>query len=1027
MVSALCANLFVAALSGYSLYHGRQQAELRAQVRTQNIAQAVDLSLSHSIEKIDLALRAITDEFERQIATGGIDPQQVAFYLERYQQRLPEVEAIRVANADGRVVFGKGLDPSAGISWADRDYFNYLRAHPDGGLQISKPRMGRVAKTYIVGFARRYNHPDGSFAGVVSAPVSVDYLSGSLASFDLGRNGAIILRDADLGLVGRHPAQTSGPLSEIGNKAVSKELIKLAASGVSSATYYTRVAADNKERIATFRRLPSASMVVLATMASDDYLADWYAEVHKTAAWLAGFVLLSMLVGFFVLYLLRRMAEESLRNKLYLKHAGDGVHVLDAQGNVVQASNRFCEMLGYERDEVIGMNVTQWDARWSAEEVLGMMLPKYLKMPGTSAFETQHRRKDGSLIDVEVTVCGIVIDGKPMLYAASRDIGERKRSEAAERRQRESLASLNRISAFSHLPQAEQLQQALALGAAHLGLEFGIVSHIVDDAYVVVAQVSPPETLHNGQTFPFGKTYCQITIEQEGVVAIAEMGRSPYLGHPCYQAFQLEAYIGAPVLVRDEVFGTVNFSSPNPYRRGFDDGDREFVGLLARWVGSVIERSEAQASLAASEQRLRAIIDNEPECVKVVDSAGKLLQMNRAGLAMLEATSVEAVNASGLISFIADAHRQAFLDLSQRVLQGESGVLEFEVVGQCGTRRWLETHAAPLRDAEGKVVSLLAVTRDTTGRRHAESELRLAASVFNHAHEGIVICDAQQVILEVNPTFTEITGYERDEVLGKRAKFLSPDEHSPESYQSMWQAIETRGFWEGEVWKRRKDGTAYAELLSISRVSDSAGKVTHYIGTFSDISVSKQQQAQLEHLAHYDALTGLPNRALLSDRMAQALSQARRTQALVAVGYLDLDGFKAINDEFGHDAGDALLIEVARRLTETLRAADTVARLGGDEFVLLLLGAASVKECEMAARRVLAALAEPIKVKGHERCVSGSLGITLFPFDNSDADTLLRHADQAMYLAKRHGKNRFVVSSHTQTDVQTSDSELPAS
>jgi diguanylate cyclase (GGDEF)-like protein/PAS domain S-box-containing protein len=1027
VASALCANLFVAALSGYSLYHGRQQAELRAPVRTQNIAQAVDLSLSHSIERIDLALRAITDEFERQIATGGIDPQQVAFYLERYQQRLPEVEAIRVANADGRVVFGKGLDPSAGISWADRDYFNYLSAHPDGGLQISKPRMGRVAKTYIVGFARRYNHPDGSFAGVVSAPVSIDYFSKFLSAFDLGRNGGIVLRDADLGLIARYPVIADTPAGLVGNKTFSRELADLAASGVGHATYHTKAASDLKERIISFRRITGAPMMVLAGMDSEDYLAAWHTEIYKAAAWLAGFALLSILVSFLVLYLLRRMAEESLRNKLYLKNAGDGIHILNAQGNVVQASNRFCEMLGYAHDEIVGMNVTQWDVRWSAEEVLGKLLPELLCKPEASTLETQHRRKNGELIDVEVTVCGIVIDGKPMLYAASRDIGERKRSEAAERRQRESLASLNRISAFSHLPQAEQLQQALALGAAHLGLEFGIVSHIVDDAYVVVAQVSPPETLHNGQTFPFGKTYCQITIEQEGVVAIAEMGRSPYLGHPCYQAFQLEAYIGAPVLVRDEVFGTVNFSSPNPYRRGFDDGDREFVGLLARWVGSVIERSEAQASLAASEQRLRAIIDNEPECVKVVDSAGKLLQMNRAGLAMLEAESVEAVNASGLINFIADAHRQAFLDLSQRVLQGESGVLEFEVVGQGGTRRWLETHAAPLRDAEGKVVSLLAVTRDTTGRRHAESELRLAASVFNHAHEGIAICDAQQVILEVNPTFTEITGYERDEVLGKRAKFLSPDEHSPEFYPTMWQAIETRGFWEGEVWNRRKDGTAYAELLSISRVSDSAGKVTHYIGTFSDISVSKKQQAQLEHLAHYDALTGLPNRALLSDRMAQALSQARRTQALVAVGYLDLDGFKAINDEFGHDAGDALLIEVARRLTETLRAADTVARLGGDEFVLLLLGAASAEECKMAARRVLAAVAEPIMLKGHERCVSGSLGITLFPFDDSDADTLLRHADQAMYLAKRHGKNRFVVSSHTQTDVQTSDSELPAS
>lgn len=1020
VASALCANLFVAAVSGYSLYHSRQQAELRAHVRTQNVAHVVDQSLSSSIEKIDLALRAITDELERQLATGGIDPQQVNLSLERYQQRLPEVEAIRVANADGRVVFGKGLEPSASISWADRDYFTFLRDHPDGGLQISKPRMGRVAKTYIVGFARRYNTPDGRFAGVVSAPVSIDYFSKFLSAFDLGRNGSIVLRDAELGLIARHPAIAGTPAGIIGNKTFSRELAELAASGVGSATYHTNAASDLRERIISFRHVAGASMTVLAGMDSEDYLAAWYAEVYKAAAWLVGFVLLSVLVGYLVLYLLRRMAEESQRNQLYLKHAGDGIHILDAAGNVVQASNRFCTMLGYERSEIIGMNLTQWDARWSAEEALGKLLPNYLLQSETSTFETRHRRKDGELIDVEVTVAAIDLDGKPLLYAASRDIGERKRIDAAARRQRDSLASLNRISALSHLPPGEQLRQALEVGATHLGLELGIVSHIVDDSYAIVSQVSPPDTLHDGQTFAFGETYCQITIEQHGVVAISNMGQSPYLGHPCYQAFRLEAYIGAPILVRDEVFGTVNFSSPNPYRRGFDDGDREFIGLLARWVGSAIERDEAQTQLAASEQRLRAIIENEPECVKVLGPAGDVLQMNHAGLAILEAESVEAVNACGLINFVAETHRQAFMDLGVQVFQGMPGSLEFEVVGQRGTRRWLETHAAPLRDAEGKVVSLLAVTRDTTDRKRAESELRLAASVFNHAHEGIVICDAQQVILEVNPTFSEITGYERREVLGKRARFLSSVEHSPEFHQSMWQAIETRGFWEGEIWNRRKDGTAYAELLSISQVSDSSGKVTHYIGTFSDISVFKQQQAQLEHLAHYDALTGLPNRALLSDRMAQALSQAKRTEALVAVGYLDLDGFKAINDEFGHDAGDALLIEVARRLSETLRTADTVARLGGDEFVLVLLGAGSIEECELAARRVLAALAEPFNVNGYERHVSGSLGITIFPFDDRDADTLLRHADQAMYLAKRQGKNRFVVSSHTQTVVQPS-------
>ena len=1154
VASILCANLFVIALSTHSLQQTRRQSELRAQILTQNIVQAVDQSLSNSIEKIDLALRAITDEFERQLANGKIDPRPTTLFLEKFEQHLPEVEAIRVANADGFVVFGKGVDPDARVSWADRDYFGHLRDHPEAGMQFSKPRVGRVAKTYIVNFSRRYNYPDGRFAGVVSAPISLDYFTAFLNRFDLGSAGSIALRDADFGLIGRNPALPVEQGGGVGNQLVTRELRELAESGLTRATFYARVAIDLKERIVSYRRLAAAPMLVIASTASEDYLADWYAEAYKTAAWIAAFALLSLLAGLFVLYLMRQISRESLRNKLYLRYASDGIHILDERGNVVQASEQFCAMLGYERSEVIGMNLTQWETRWPSEELVGRIFPRLLRQPEASTFEARHRKKNGEIIDAEINVVGIELDGARFLYASSRDISERKRQqqalqdsearlresderyrlliknspvgilhygpdlvvsfandrfeeimqvphgyasgmdctklhdqsvippmrqaiagetaryegpyltsfgclglwismacaplssehgeilggiaiiediterkriEAAERRQRESLASLNQISAFSHLPIADQLQQALSIGATHLGLEFGIVSHIVDDTYNIVAHTSPPDTLRNGQTFAFDETYCQITIEQNGVVAITEMGRSPYLGHPCYQSFKLEAYIGAPVHVGGKVFGTVNFSSPKPYQRGFDEGDKEFVSLLARWVGSALERDQAQTKLAASERRLRAIIENEPECVKVLGPLGELLQMNRVGLAFLEADSVDEVNTVGLINLVAAEHRQAFTELGQRVFQGETGTLEFEIVGKRGTRRWLQTHAAPLRDANDKVISLLAVTRDTTDRKQAESRLRLAASVFKHAHEGIVICDERQIILEVNPTFSEITGYARDEVIGQQTGFLASGEHSPEFCQSMWETIENRGFWEGEVWNQRKDGSTYAELLSISQVRDNEGKITHYIGTFSDISVAKAQQAQLEHLAHYDALTGLPNRVLLSDRLAQALPQAKRTEALVALGYLDLDGFKAINDEFGHAAGDTLLIEVARRLKETLRAADTVARLGGDEFVLLLVGIGSVKECELAATRILAALTEPINVQGHERRISGSLGITIFPTDDSDPDALLRHADQAMYLAKQRGKNRYVLSNHAKPAQQRAAGEQP--
>lgn len=630
---------------------------------------------------------------------------------------------------------------------------------------------------------------------------------------------------------------------------------------------------------------------------------------------------------------------------------------------------------------------------------------------GTELYEAEYRLQGAPQL-VWVLARGQVVErdvhGSPLRMAGTvLNITERKRIEAIERRQRECLVRLNEIAAHSHLPPAERWQRALAIVGRHLGLEFAIISQVVGKTYTIFAHVSPPDTLQDGQSFELGNTYCDITLRQNGVVAIADIKASPYLDHPCYRTFRLEAYIGAPVSVGGEIFGTVNFSSANPYLRTFDDADIEFVNLLARWVGSAIERDQSLARLAASEAYLQAIIDNQPECVKVMAPNGTLQQMNQVGLDMLEIGSVEEANAGNLLDFIVPEDRQPFLDLRQRVFAGHSGTLEFRIVGKRGRSLWLDTHAAPLRDGTGKVTSLLAVTRDITAKKQAESKLRLAASVFTHAHEGIMICDADQVVIDVNPTFTEITGYSREEMLGSTPRHLRSVGQSDEFYQAMWQSINSQGYWEGELWNQRRDGRMLAERLTISRVVDEAGCVTHYIGSFSDITALKEQQTQLEYLAHYDPLTRLPNRTLLSDRMTQALAQSKRSGSLMALCYLDLDGFKAINDQHGHDAGDALLIEVARRLNHTLRAGDTVARLGGDEFVLLLVGIKVLEECDRTVSRILKTIAAPIRVKGQECSVSGSIGVTIYPDDDADPDTLLRHADQAMYAAKQCGKNRY--------------------
>ena len=334
-----------------------------------------------------------------------------------------------------------------------------------------------------------------------------------------------------------------------------------------------------------------------------------------------------------------------------------------------------------------------------------------------------------------------------------------------------------------------------------------------------------------------------------------------------------------------------------------------------------------------------------------------------------------------------------------------------------GDIRLVEAYVSPVTTAGGPL--LFAIIHDVTEQVTAEDALRalierqrLAASVFTHAHEGVIICDPEERILDVNPMFTQLTGYTREEVLGRTPRVLSSRRHGVTFFRGVWRAVATDGRWEGEVWNRRKDGEAFIVHLAITAVRDDTGSLTHYIGHLSDITQLKHNEERLERLAHHDALTGLPNRTLLADRLEQALARSRRTGSTLAVGYLDLDRFKPINDLYGHDIGDQLLIDVAARLRGVIRAVDTVARLGGDEFVVLFADLKGVDECEALAQRVLDAVAAPDAIRGEPVRVTASLGLALFPDDGATPDALLRHADLAMYSAKEHGRNRFHCFEH---------------
>jgi len=329
------------------------------------------------------------------------------------------------------------------------------------------------------------------------------------------------------------------------------------------------------------------------------------------------------------------------------------------------------------------------------------------------------------------------------------------------------------------------------------------------------------------------------------------------------------------------------------------------------------------------------------------------------------------------------------------------------VVWPDGSERFVRDRAAVMRAGDGRALSMIGTTLDVTEQVRAEARLRQAASVFSSTEEGVVITDPGGVIIDVNPAFTEITGYSRAEAIGKNPRILRSDRQDAAFYAALWQSLNATGRWQGEIWNRRKSGEIYPEWLTINAVRDEDAQLVNYVAVFSDISGIKQSQAQLAHLAHHDPLTDLPNRLLFHDRLGHALSRADRDGSQLAVLFIDLDRFKHINDSLGHLAGDGLLQEVARRLTGAVRKEDTVARMGGDEFTLLLEDLRRPEDAAVLARKLLEALGDPYAIAGRELFVTASVGISLYPRDGRSAEELVRNADAAMYQAKDAGRNGY--------------------
>jgi diguanylate cyclase (GGDEF)-like protein/PAS domain S-box-containing protein len=403
-----------------------------------------------------------------------------------------------------------------------------------------------------------------------------------------------------------------------------------------------------------------------------------------------------------------------------------------------------------------------------------------------------------------------------------------------------------------------------------------------------------------------------------------------------------------------------------------------------------------------------AIVNDAPDAIFAKDQEGNYLFYNRESCRQA-GCGPEAVIGRGDGALFPAEEAEAIRQQDRRVLTEQRSVRFEETLTTRDGRRTFDTVKHPLKDRQGRLQGLYGIARDITESKAEQADLGLAALAFQ-SHEGMLITDANRVILKVNAAFTRLTGYSAAEAVGQTPAMLKSGRQPGSFYRAMWETLDREGHWEGVVWNRRKNGSVFAEWLSVTAIRNDAGETTHYLGVFSDISEPREAKSQIMQLAFYDPLTGLPNRRLLLDRLNQAVAGCNRSSDSCALMFLDLDNFKTLNDTDGHDVGDRLLAEVARRLEGLLRHSDTAARLGGDEFVVLLENLdedemAAAAHAEQVAEKIRLALSQPYDIQGRVRYSASSIGITLFRGRGEGAEALLKQADLALYQAKSAGRN----------------------
>ncbi len=650
------------------------------------------------------------------------------------------------------------------------------------------------------------------------------------------------------------------------------------------------------------------------------------------------------------------IGEEGFRTLFDL--AADAMFILDTDGFIKEANHIAYQRLGYTKAEMLGKHI----GSFILPEFAAMLDNRFAKVQEQEflIYESAQVRMDGSILPVEICSRVVELDGQTAIFSIVRNISERKRIEKALIESQAILSGVvNSTSDVIFVKDREGRHQLINDAAERLigkpreaVIGYDCRSIFPPDQARKVMELDA-QIVESGQTF---------TIEE--LITVGGMPRT---------------FLTTKGPMRDEngaVIGTFG---------------------IAR---DITERKRDHRML----EMMKFSMDHMGDKVTWVTSDAKVVYANIAACNSLGYTMDEMLKLS-VPDWDPDYSAEVWPIHWEELKKYGSYTFESRHRTKSGEIYPVEVAVNYMRF--GDTEYNCAFVRDITKRKQMEDTLRLSSMVLQNSSEGMLVTDENNQIISVNPAFLIITGYSFEEVQGKNPRMFKSGRHDPSFYRAMWHEIITTGQWQGEIWDKRKNGEIHAKWLTINTIRNDDGSVHRYVALFSDITDKKQSEELIWRQANFDTLTGLPNRDMFRDRLNQEMKKSDREASPLALLLIDLDKFKEVNDTLGHAVGDLLLQESALRIRACVRGSDTLARLGGDEFTIVLSGISETGNIEDVAQKIVGKLAEPFRLGSEVAYVSASIGITLYPNDATDIDALMKNADQAMYVAKNKGRNRF--------------------